>query len=485
MAGVSLVDLLPRGGDDLAVHCGGLDHSWSALRDRSDAIACALADAGVGSGSVVGVLLPDGADLVAALFAVWRAGGVYVSLNPRLTATELSRVLADVDPVVVLTTPSEEAGFGDRTLVSLAGSRVVTRPGVSGSGRREPAVAILSFTSGTTGAPVAVPLTHERVLALLDKVIGTLRTAPSSSGRAPMPNLIPVPLSVWAGIYQVLFAFRVGAPVVLMDGFDTRRFAALVRQFAIRSTVLPPAAMVMLADDEEIEDLAPLRYVRSIASPLSPLQARRFRDRFGIRVLNGYGQTELGGEVVGWSAADAREHGDAKLGSVGRPHSGVEIRTDDSGELWVRTPGLVHGVDLSDRLSADGWFRTGDIATIDDDGFLWIEGRVSDMINRGGLKVHPAEVEEVLRLAPGVADAAVAGVPDDRLGEVPWAWCVPSDPTAGLPPAGDLEALCRRHLAPYKVPVHFARVATLPRNEAGKVLKRTLVSTVTRVEPLR
>src|SRR5262245_51789189 len=472
---MSLVDLLPRGGDDLAIHCGGTDHSWSALRDRSDDFACVLADAGVGPGSVVGVLLPDGLDLVAALFGVWRAGGVYVPLNPRLTATELYRVLAEVDPGVVVTAPADEARFGDRTVVSLSGPRVLTRPGVSGSGRRDPGVALLSFTSGTTGAPVAVPLTHERVLALLDKVIGTLRTGPSSSARAPMPNLVPVPLSVWAGIYQVLFAFRVGAPVVLMDGFDTRRFAALVHRFAIRSTVRPPAPMGMRADAEEIADLAPLRYVRSIASPLSPLQARRFRDRFGIRVLNGYGQTELGGEVVGWGAADSREFGDAKLGSVGRPHAGVEVRTDDTGELWVRTPGVVQGIDLGDRLSPDGWFRTGDVATIDDDGFVWIDGRVSDMVNRGGLKVHPAEVEEVLRLAPGVADAAVAGVPDDRLGEVPWAWCIPTDPTAGLPPEADLEALCREHLAPYKIPVRFLPVPTLPRNESGKVLKRTLV----------
>jgi long-chain acyl-CoA synthetase len=473
---VSLVDLLPRGGDDLAVHIAGTDHSWSALRDRSDDIACALADAGVGPGSVVGVLLPDGLDLVATLFGVWRAGGVYVALNPRQTATEVGRVLADVDPAVVVTTPADEARFGKGTLVSLAGPRVLTRPGATGSGRCDPSVALLSFTSGTTGAPVAIPLTHERVLALLDKVIGTLRRGPSSPARPPMPNLIPVPLSVWAGIYQVLFAFRVGAPVVLMDGFDTRRFAALVRRFAIRSTVLPPAAMVMLADDEELDDLAPLRYVRSIASPLSPLQARRFRDRFGIVVLNGYGQTELGGEVVGVTTADAKAFGDAKLGSVGRPHAGVEVRTDGSGELWVRTPGLVPGADLGDRLSPDGWFRTGDIATIDHDGFVWIEGRVSDMINRGGLKVHPAEVEEVLRLAPGIADAAVAGVPDDRLGEVPWAWCVPTDPTAGLPPSADLEALCRQHLAPYKIPVHFTAVPTFPRNESGKVLKRALIS---------
>jgi acyl-CoA synthetase (AMP-forming)/AMP-acid ligase II len=355
--------------------------------------------------------------------------------------------------------------------------------------RHPPGVALVSFTSGTTGPPTPVPLEHARVVEGLDQVLGTLRSKPASG--PPMPNLVPVSLSLWAGIYQVLFAFRAGAPVVLMDRFATGEFAALVRRFAIRSTVLPPAAMVMLVDDEAITDLAPLRYVRSISSPLSPLQARRFRDRFGIRVLNGYGQTELGGEVVGWSAADSREFGDAKLGSVGRPHAGVEVATDpDTGEVLVRIAGRTGG--------PGGWHRTGDVGRVDEDGFLWIEGRLSDMVNRGGLKVHPGEVEEVLRLSPRVADAAVVGVPDDRLGEVPVALFVlaphPDDADGGstaapAPGAGasgeasahdgdlvdaELAALCREHLAPYKVPVRFERVDALPRNEAGKVLRREL-----------
>jgi acyl-CoA synthetase (AMP-forming)/AMP-acid ligase II len=249
--------------------------------------------------------------------------------------------------------------------------------------------------------------------------------------------------------------------------------------------------MTALADDETVTDLAPLRIVRSITAPLSPLQARRFKDRFGVAVLNSYGQTELGGEIVGWTAADARAHGETKLGAVGRPHAGVELRIVDPdeapstpsaadgepGELWVRTPamaaGYADGSDLGDRLSADGWFRTGDVGRVDRDGFLWIEGRVSDMVNRGGLKVHPGEVEEVVRLAPGVADASVVGVPDDRLGEVPWAFVVPAEQSSPDPEA--LAALCREHLAPYKVPVRFETIDALPRNEVGKVLKRELV----------
>jgi acyl-coenzyme A synthetase/AMP-(fatty) acid ligase len=221
--------------------------------------------------------------------------------------------------------------------------------------------------------------------------------------------------------------------------------------------------MTMLCDDDGVTDLGPLRIVRSISAPLSPLQARRFRAKFGIVVLNSYGQTELGGEVIGWSAADAREHGDTKLGAAGRPHDGVDVRVDGSGELWVHTR----------AMPAGEFLRTGDIARVDEDGFVWIEGRVSDMVNRGGLKVFPAEVEEVLRLHPDVADAAVVGAADERLGEVPWAYVVPRgtdvDPES-------LAAHCRLHLAPYKVPVRFEAVAVLPRNEAGKVLHRELRS---------
>jgi acyl-coenzyme A synthetase/AMP-(fatty) acid ligase len=359
-------------------------------------------------------------------------------------------------------------------------------------------VALIQFTSGTTGRPKPVLLTHSGVVELLDGVIAKLRGGRSGTDgggttgadpapvKAPMPNLIPVSLSLWAGIYNVLFALRVGAPVIVMERFAPAELAGLVRRFGIRSTVLPPAAMVALVDDEEITDLAPLRYVRSITAPLAPRQARRFRDRFGISVLNSYGQTEIGGEIVGWNAADSRAHGDDKLGSVGRPHAGVELRVADpddtgAGELQARTPamsaGYADGTDLADRLTGDGWFRTGDIGRIDADGFVWIEGRVSDMVNRGGLKVFPGDVEDVLLSSPDVADVAVIGQPDDRLGEVPVAFVVPA---RGVAPTSDgLSDYCRAHLAPYKVPVRFEMVASLPRNEVGKILKNDLRAALT------
>jgi acyl-coenzyme A synthetase/AMP-(fatty) acid ligase len=292
-----------------------------------------------------------------------------------------------------------------------------------------------------------------------------------------------VSLALNAGIYNVLFGLRAGASVVLMDRFNTAEFATLVGRFSIRSTVLPPAAMVMLADDVSVVDLAPLRYVRSITAPLSPLAARRFTEKFGVTVLNGYGQAEIG-EVIGWTAADARDHPE-KIGAVGRPHPGVAIKVvgedasvapvDAVGELLVKPPrmasGYAGGESLDDRLDPEGYVRTGDFARIDGDGFVWIEGRVGDVINRGGNKVFPGQVEEVLLLSPGVSEVAVVGLPDDRLGEVPVAFVV------GDASDAELGQLCRDHLVAYKIPVAFRRIDTLPRSEVGKVLRRELVLT--------
>jgi acyl-CoA synthetase (AMP-forming)/AMP-acid ligase II len=443
---------------EIAVYCDGSTTSRAALLDRASTVADGLSATGVRSGHTVAVQLPNGPELIATLFGVWRAGATYTPLNPRAAAAEVEANLAAIRPAAHVTS----AG-----IAALADPATVA-----------PEVALVQFTSGTTGTPKPVPLRHDTVLDMLDRVVASIRKKPADASRPPMPNLVPVSLSLWAGIYQVLFAFRVGAPVVLMERFATSDFARLVQEHGIRSTVLPPAAMTMLTDDETVADLVPLRIVRSITAPLSPVQARRFHDRFGVIVLNSYGQTELGGEIVGWSTADVQAHGAAKLGSVGRVHAGVEVRADPStNELLARTPSTVAGlVDdaFADRLLDDGWFRTGDLGRVDDDGFVWIEGRVSDMINRGGNKVFPAQVEEVLRLHPDVRDVAVIGAPDDRLGEVPVAFVVPT-PNTTLDPAA-LEAWCRTHLTPYKIPTRFIELESLPRTDIGKVHRPTLLA---------
>ncbi len=208
--------------------------------------------------------------------------------------------------------------------------------------------------------------------------------------------------------------------MVLMPRFSTADFSALVHRYQVRSTVLPPAAMVMLTEDPAVSRPHPPP-VRPQHHRTSFPAARRFMERFGVTVLNSYGQAEVG-EVVGWTAADAREHPE-KLGAAGRPHPGVDIKVVDKdgravpldavGELLVRPPrmaaGYAGGASLEDRVDPEGFVRTGDHARIDPEGFVWIEGRTSDLINRGEQGV-PRAGEEVLRLDPGVKEAAVVGV---------------------------------------------------------------------------
>jgi long-chain acyl-CoA synthetase len=454
---MTLLRLLDGDDTDIVVHCDDVVTTRSELRQLAAGLAETLRGLDV-TGLAVGVRMPNSAAAIAAWFAVWDAGAAFVPLNPRVPDTELDEL---IETTGVATVIEPETPFAVR----------VVRPAtVRETGPEE---AIIQFTSGTTGRPKAVPLRHDTVGELLDGVIRELRGGRTE--RARMPNIVPVSLSLWAGIYQVLFAFKLGVPVVLMERFEPKEFAKLIAKHQVRSSVLPPAALVMLMQDPDINTLEPLKYVRSVSAPLSPAHARRFHERFGIAVLNGYGQTELGGEAVGWTAADWKRFGDEKLGSVGRPHAAFDLRVSDAGELEIRSSQALPPEDaaMEGRVTADGWLRTGDLARIDEDGFVWIDGRVSDMINRGGLKVFPDEVEEKLRDFPGVRDIGVAAVPDERLGEVPWAFVVPAP---GVTVDGD--ALCawaHDQIAPYKVPAGVTIVEDLPRNEIGKLRRQELI----------
>ncbi len=442
---VNLASLLadhPAADADALIHTVDRSVTAGEIRAQAAAIATSL-DLAPGQG--VAVSLPNGPELVATMFGVWQAGGVYVPVNSRLPVAEFDQVIVAIDPAVVITRAGRTARAGSTFAAD---------------------VAFVMWTSGTTGTPKPVLHTHGTYLELLDRVLIPLRSSGSKPARPPSPNLIPVSMALNAGLYNVLFGLRAGAPLVVMDGFEPTVFAELVRRFEIRSTVLPPAALAMLTDSG-LSDLTPLKYVRSITAPLSPLQAQRFVDTFGVTVLNGYGQAEIG-EVIGWTAADARQFPD-KIGAIGRPHPGVDVRLDADGHLLVRPPNTAVGIE--ERVDAEGFVDTGDLARIDDDGFVWLEGRAGDLINRGGNKVFPEAVEEVLRLAPGVEDAAVVGAPDARLGEVPVAFLVG-------PGASDdqLTTLCREHLAAYKVPAAFHWIDAIPRNEVGKVVRRDLTA---------
>jgi long-chain acyl-CoA synthetase len=454
----------PFTSDDFLIHTINQSVTAGQARTRAIELANELRESGIRAGHAVAVRLPNGPDVIHSMMAIWLIEAVFVPINPLLPESQVAEVLEPTAPAAI---------------IESTGVRLIAAPRTY-----DPGTAFILWTSGTTGRPKPILHSHRGYGELIDRVLAPLRSGGGARTRPPSPNLIPVSLALNAGIYNALFGLRAGAPLVIMDRFTTSVFAELVQRFEIRSTVLPPAALTMLNDDPEITELTPLKYVRSITAPLSPLQARRFTDKFGAFVLNSYGQAEIG-EVIGWTAEHAKNHPD-KVGAAGLPHTGVSLKIVDEhrhvvadgvvGELLVRPPnmaiGYASGADLADRIDADGFIGTGDLARADADGFIWIEGRLGDVINRGGNKVFPDEVEEVLRLSPSVTDAAVISVPDARLGEVPVAFVV----TESELDRPSLDALCRTHLTPYKIPVDYVRIASLPRNEIGKLLRRQLAA---------
>ena len=266
-------------------------------------VAADLVRVGVRAGQAVAVQLPSATGTAAAMFGVWFAGAVFVPLNARQPPREVDRIVERIRPAAVL------SGDGLKALVEPA--------------RFDLDTAFVTWTSGTTGPPRPILQTHTGYREILDRVLSSIRKGPVAA--RPSPNLIPVSLALNAGIYNLLFGLMAGAPVVLMERFVPEDFAALVARYEIRSTVLPPAAMTMLTDAAAVTDLSPLRYVRSITAPLSPLGARRFMAKFGVTVLNSYGQAEVG-EVIGWTAADAwaasREAGCGRAPALRSGHQG-------------------------------------------------------------------------------------------------------------------------------------------------------------------
>jgi acyl-coenzyme A synthetase/AMP-(fatty) acid ligase len=248
-----------------------------------------------------------------------------------------------------------------------------------------------------------------------------------------------------------------------MERFDVDRWVALVREHRPKRIGVPPAAIALIVDRQlPREWFEGVRCLGTGSAPLDAVAARTFADRYGIAVLNAYGATEFGGPVIAWREDDWEQWNDTKLGSVGRPLPGVEVRVvpadgvpdDDSGVLEVRRDG-------------GPWTRTNDVARIDADGFVWILQRVDDVIVRGGFKVDATDVEEALVSHESVAEAVVVGIPDRRLGSVPAAM-VTVRADASPVTADELLHHVRSRLAPYKVPVLIRIVDELPRNAMMK-----------------
>lgn len=438
-------------------------YTYGDLARAIDTLDRELAAAGVTEGTPVAAVLPNSPASVVAILALMFRRACIVPISPRRSTADL----ATVQPVhTVLRVASED----DADLTWRIENGVASSPA-------RPGVAALIGTAGTTGPPKRIEVPYASIDASLagtrSKAGGKKRT-----GLREDTTIVCFPLAHLSGLVPMLITVLTGRRVALMAKFDPAEAARIVSANAITSLALNPTAIAMLLDaDVDPADLSTLRFVRSGSAPLSVELAEEFERRYGVKVMQAYGQTETGGEVIGWSPSEWDSFGDTKRGSVGRPVAGIEVRTvtrgtvpDDtdgeglpvgeSGELWLRGVRGHHG-----------WHRTGDLARVDSDGFVWVEGRADDLIICGGFNIAPLAIEHALERHPAIREAAVVGVPDRRLVEIPVAVIVLR---AGLTADdAELDAWCRGQLEPYQVPRRYVRVAALPRNDAGKVHRPT------------
>ena len=462
----------------------GVSLTWSQLDAAANGLAQRLTDQGVRPGDRVVLRLPTSADFAVTLFGVTRCGAIAVPVSPLAPRPELDIVLADSGARLLISRSPDD---GTAEIPAL---RPEIGPGgdfaASGGGED---IAVLSYTSGTTGPPRGVMLSHRALLANLEQ-LG--RLDPPPIGHADRV-LIAIPLFHVYGLGPgLLLSAAVGATAVVAERFDARKALQVCAEHRVTVIGGVPAMYVELAalePDELAAGLATVRLLTSGAAPLHPKVLATIREKTGLGVFEGYGLTETAPVVTSTLVT-----GFPKPGSTGRPLPGVEVRLvgpdgsgervpldpdapedvfeddgDDTGLVAIRGANLFSGYwpDGRHGPDADGWFRTGDLGFVDRDGGLHLVDRANDLIIVNGFNVFPHEVEEVIGQLPEVAEVAVVGVLDERSGEAVKAVVVP-EPGASLSEQQVVDH-CAANLARYKVPHNVEFADRLPHSPTGKL----------------
>jgi long-chain acyl-CoA synthetase len=334
------------------------------------------------------------------------------------------------------------------------------------------------LTSGTTGAPKRIPLTRAQLEASLSAALRH-NERPEVLAKPPLAGsvgMVTLPIVHIGGLWGLLQSLVAARPFVMLERFTVPGWHAAVKEHRPILTGLPPAAIRSVLDsDIPRADLASIRAINAGTSPVDPSLVDAFHERFGIPILVVYGATEFSGAVAGWTVKDFHARWKDKKGSVGRAFPGVRLQVvDDDGAIL--TPGDTGRLRVASPQVGEGWVTTSDLAHIDDDGFVYIEGRADDVILRGGFKVTPETVVKALRAHPDVADAAVAGMDDPRLGQIPVAAVELRNGARAT--EAELRAHCQSLLTPYEIPAQIFVVDELPRGAALKVDRRQLVAMI-------
>jgi long-chain acyl-CoA synthetase len=478
-------DLGPPGRRDrVALRHGGTSVTFGALDERAGRYAAGLVAAGAAPGDRVLVALPNSVSLFEMIVGAARAGAVTVPVNTRLSDRELRLVTEDAAPSVVvgdasllervprLGTERHRFAVGAEYETWLSASVPVDAPlGPSGD------VVLQIYTSGTSGRPKGVLLTDDNLAA---KVTGVVDRWGLDEGST---SLLATPLFHVGALSWGLVGLAAGATTVIADDARPATIARHLTEDRVTHAFLVPAMLAALA--REIGAAAAFPSLRTVVyggSPISDAERQAATTALGPVLRQVYGMTETTGGFTELAPDPARPDGDPHRASAGRayPWVDVEIRdpatlaplpTGQGGEVWTRSAQNCrgyHGLPLAtEELLHDGWLRTGDLGRLDGDGYLYVTGRLTDMIISGGENVYPAEVEQVLRLDPEVTDVVVLGEPDPTWGETVVAVVV-LDAASRRTPESIIEAT-RGELAGYKRPRRVHIVDRLPRNASGKV----------------
>jgi long-chain acyl-CoA synthetase len=472
--------------------------SYAQADDLSSRVAVSLRGRGLSPGAKVAVQLPNGPEFVLAYFGILKAGLTMVPVNPLLKRDEISYHLSDSDAVMLIHAGSAEAAAALAGLPGVASVAVQAAPEPDGAAPGSPFAellqadadpdiypgaaddtAVILYTSGTTGRPKGAELSHFQLYMTCTLGGQTFGTRPDDI------TLAVLPLFHVYGLSSILNgATRYGRTVALLGRFSVQAVLDAIERDRVTIMAGVPTMYHELAEaDIAGRDLSSLRVGSSggAAIPVSVLQ--RFEAKYGITVLEGYGLSESASTVTVNPDAASR-----KFESIGKPLWGIELRIagpgdqplppgrDHVGEILLRGHNITKGYYKRPQETAEalrnGWFRTGDLGYVDEDGFVFVVDRKKDMIIRGGFNVYPREVEELLYRHPAVLEAAVVGRPDARLGEEIQAYIV-LRPDAGQT-ALDVRSWVKERIAPYKYPREVHVVDALPKGPTGKIHKQTL-----------
>ena len=491
-----IIDAHPA--DRVAIISRGRETTYGELREQIEHVRGGLQALGIGKGDRIALLCGNGRYFVELYLAALGLGAVTVPLNPGSPAPEIERELRTVAAKLVVVEPAAAQAWAQVKSDAIATIThvVCTEPGtVTGAQSSfddllaaDPVpvidvdpddLAALIFTSGTAGSPRAAMLSHGNLLSNLDQSSSTdgIKANDVVYGVLPLFHIFGLNVVIGLGLAR-------GATLVLVQRFDP--FTALETIRDRKVTIIPGAPPLWLAfshmDDAPADSFATVRLALTGAAKMPEEAMRRLHDRFQLSLLEGYGLTEASPVVTSSAGMEV------KIGSVGKVLDGIQVRLvdedgddalqGDAGEIWVKGPNVFKGYlnepEATARvLTADGWLRTGDIAIVDDDGYLYLVDRAKDLIIVSGFNVYPAEVEDVLLDHPDVAECGVVGVPHPHTGEAVKAFVVLR---AGARAQEDsLISWCLDNLARYKCPSKIIFVDELPRNVSGKLLRRSLI----------